>query len=92
MFDFITEEHKMIQQAARDFAQKSIVPIAAHYDETGDFPIETVRQMGELGFMGIEVPEEYRDYIESKFSKQSQATEVDISASAEECDNGCFYW
>lgn len=40
----------------------------------------------------IEVPEEYRDYIESKFSKQSQATEVDISASAEECDNGCFYW
>jgi hypothetical protein len=40
----------------------------------------------------IEVPEEYRDYIEFKFSKQSQATEVDISASAEECDNGCFYW
>ncbi len=59
MFDFITEEHKMIQQAARDFAQNSIVPIAAHHDETGDFPIETVRQMGELGFMGIEVPEEY---------------------------------
>jgi hypothetical protein len=40
----------------------------------------------------IEVPEEYRDYIEFKFSKQSQTTEVDISASAEECDNGCFYW
>lgn len=59
MFDFITEEHKMIQQAARDFAQKSIAPIAEHHDETGEFPIETVRQMGELGFMGIEVPEEY---------------------------------
>jgi alkylation response protein AidB-like acyl-CoA dehydrogenase len=59
MFDFITEEHKMIQQVAKDFAQNSIAPIAAHYDETGDFPIETVRQMGELGFMGIEVPEEY---------------------------------
>lgn len=59
MFDFITEEHEMIQQAARDFAQKSIVPIAEHHDETGDFPIATVRQMGELGFMGIEVPEEY---------------------------------
>ena len=59
MFNFITEEHKMIQEAARDFAQKSIAPIAAHFDETGDFPIETVRQMGELGFMGIEVPEEY---------------------------------
>ena len=59
MFDFITEEHKMIQEAARDFAQKSIAPIAAHFDETGDFPIDTIRQMGELGFMGIEVPEAY---------------------------------
>lgn len=59
MFDFITEEHRQIQQAARDFAQKSIAPIAAEYDESGEFPLETVRQMGQLGFMGIEVPEEY---------------------------------
>ena len=59
MFDFITEEHKMIQEAARDFARNSIAPIAEHFDETGEFPIETIRQMGGLGFMGIEVPEEY---------------------------------
>ena len=59
MFPFITEEHRMIQEAARDFAQGSIAPIAAHFDETGEFPLETVRQMGQLGFMGIEVPEEY---------------------------------
>ncbi|NLF63745.1 MAG: acyl-CoA dehydrogenase [Chloroflexi bacterium] len=59
MFDFITEEHRMIQQAAREFAQKSIAPIAAEHDESGEFPLETVRQMGQLGFMGIEVPEEY---------------------------------
>lgn len=59
MFDFITEEHKMIQQAARDFAQKEIAPIAAEFDESGEFPIATVRKMGQLGFMGIEVPEEY---------------------------------
>jgi alkylation response protein AidB-like acyl-CoA dehydrogenase len=59
MFDFITPEHDMIRQAARDFAQSAIEPIAAYFDETGEFPIETVRQMGELGFMGIEVPEEY---------------------------------
>ncbi|MCA9974420.1 MAG: acyl-CoA dehydrogenase family protein, partial [Anaerolineales bacterium] len=52
MFDFITDEHKMIQEAARDFAQKAIAPIAEHFDETGEFPIDTVRQMGELGFMG----------------------------------------
>lgn len=59
MFDFITEEHKMIQQEARRFAQEAIAPIAEHHDATGEFPIDTVRQMGQLGFMGIEVPEEY---------------------------------
>ena len=59
MFDFITEEHKMIQQEARRFAQEKIAPIAEHHDLTAEFPIDTVRQMGALGFMGIEVPEEY---------------------------------
>ena len=59
MFDFITEEHKMIQEAARDFAQSKIAPIAAQHDETGEFPLQTIREMGELGFMGIEVPEAY---------------------------------
>jgi alkylation response protein AidB-like acyl-CoA dehydrogenase len=59
MFPFITDEHSMIQEAARDFAQGSIAPIAEAFDESGEFPLETVRQMGELGFMGIEVPEEY---------------------------------
>lgn len=55
----LTDEHKMIRQAARDFAFKEIAPIAAKFDETGDFPSETIKKMGEMGFMGIEVPEEY---------------------------------
>jgi alkylation response protein AidB-like acyl-CoA dehydrogenase len=59
MFEFISEEHKMMRDAARDFAQNAIAPIAAHYDEIGEFPVETVKQMGQLGFMGIEVPEQY---------------------------------
>jgi len=59
MFDIITVEHEMLRQAARDFAQKEIAPIAAEFDESGEFPLKTVRQMGQLGFMGIEVPEEY---------------------------------
>jgi alkylation response protein AidB-like acyl-CoA dehydrogenase len=59
MFDFITEEHKMIQQEARRFAQNEVAPVAEHHDQTGEFPIDTVRKMGALGFMGIEVPEEY---------------------------------
>jgi alkylation response protein AidB-like acyl-CoA dehydrogenase len=58
-FDYLTDEHHMIQQAARDFAQKEIAPIAEEFDHTGDFPLETIRKMGQMGFMGIEVPEEY---------------------------------
>ena len=56
---FLTDEHKMIRQAARDFAEKEIAPVAAEYDESGEFPVETIKKMGEMGFMGIEVPEEY---------------------------------
>jgi alkylation response protein AidB-like acyl-CoA dehydrogenase len=55
----LSPEHEMIRQAARDFAQKEIAPIAAQFDETGDFPFQTIRKMGEMGFMGIETPEEY---------------------------------
>jgi alkylation response protein AidB-like acyl-CoA dehydrogenase len=49
----------MIRQAARDFARKEIAPIAAEYDESGEFPMPTIRKMGAMGLMGIEVPEEY---------------------------------
>jgi alkylation response protein AidB-like acyl-CoA dehydrogenase len=55
----LTEEHIMIRNEARKFAQEVIAPIAEHFDQTGEFPYETVKQMGELGLMGIEVPEEY---------------------------------
>ena len=55
----LTPEHEMIRQTARDFAQREVVPAASHFDETGEFPRETVRKMGELGLMGIEVPEAY---------------------------------
>jgi len=55
----LTKEHEMIRQTARDFAQKEIAPIAAEFDESGEFPSETIQKMGAMGFMGIEIPEEY---------------------------------
>ncbi|MBI5350143.1 MAG: acyl-CoA dehydrogenase [Chloroflexi bacterium] len=55
----LTSEHEMIRQTARDFAQNEIAHIAAEHDESGEFPFETVKKMGALGLMGIEVPEEY---------------------------------
>lgn len=58
-FGVLSKEHEMIRQAARDFAQKEIAPIAAEHDESGEFPFETIKKMGAMGFMGIEVPEDY---------------------------------
>ncbi len=55
----LTDEHKMIRDTARDFAQKEIAPIAAEFDESGEFPHKTIQKMGAMGFMGIEVPEAY---------------------------------
>lgn len=49
----------MIQAAARDFAVDAIAPVAAEFDASGDFPLDNIRKMGELGLMGIEVPETY---------------------------------
>lgn len=56
---FLTEEQQMLQEMVRDFAQNEVKPIAAEIDETCKFPEKTVRQMGELGLMGIVFPEEY---------------------------------
>lgn len=55
----LSVEQQMIRDAAREFAQNEIAKVAAHGDETGEFPYATIKKMGQLGFMGIEVPEEY---------------------------------
>ena len=55
----LTDEHDMLLAAVRDFAEREIAPVAAEFDESGEFPIDTVRKMGAMGLMGIEMPEEY---------------------------------
>jgi alkylation response protein AidB-like acyl-CoA dehydrogenase len=55
----MNEQHRMIRDMARDFAAREIAPIAAEIDENERFPAEVVKKMGELGFMGMNVPEAY---------------------------------
>ncbi len=55
----LNENQKMIRQMARDFANSKIAPIAAEIDVTAKFPEATVNEMGELGFLGLSVPEQY---------------------------------
>ncbi|MEO7065643.1 MAG: acyl-CoA dehydrogenase family protein [Rhodanobacter sp.] len=54
-----TDDQLSIQSIARDFATKRIAPVAAEFDAKAEFPLENIREMGQLGLMGIEVPEEY---------------------------------
>ena len=54
-----TEDQLSIQSIARDFAQKRIAPVAAELDAKGQFPLQNIQEMGQLGLMGIEVPAEY---------------------------------
>ncbi len=55
----LTAEHEALRAAVRDFARKEIVPIAAEFDESGEFPFDTIKKMGMMGLMGIEIPEQY---------------------------------
>lgn len=54
-----TDDQLAIQDVARRIARERIAPIAADFDESGEFPMETIRVLGENGLMGIEVPHEY---------------------------------
>lgn len=55
----ISEEHKMIRNTVRDFAEREIRPIAKDLDERAEFSVDITRKMGELGLFGIYLPHEY---------------------------------
>ncbi len=56
----LTEEHQMLREMAREFVEEQIVPNAEKWDEEHYFPYEeVVKPMGELGFFGCVIPEEY---------------------------------
>jgi butyryl-CoA dehydrogenase len=55
----LTEQQQLIQQTARQFAQKELLPNAAEWDRTSFHPEDEISKMGALGFMGMLVPEEW---------------------------------
>lgn len=80
----LSEEHLMIQQAARDFAEAELLPGVIERDEHQKFPAEQIRKMGELGFLGMMVSPEYggggMDTI-SYVLAMEEISKVDASAS-----------
>ncbi len=55
----LTDDQNSVREMVRDFAENEIRPIAMKIDESHEFPVETVKKMGELGLMGLFVPEVY---------------------------------
>ncbi len=55
----LSEEHEMIRKAARDFAQNELLPGVIERDEHQKFPVEEIKKLGELGFLGMMVNPEY---------------------------------
>jgi len=80
----LSEEHKMIRDAARDFAQTELLPGVIERDENQTFPHEQIKKMGELGFLGMMVAPEYggggMDTI-SYVLAMEELSKVDASAS-----------
>jgi alkylation response protein AidB-like acyl-CoA dehydrogenase len=80
----LTEEHLMIQKAARDFAQAELLPGVIERDNKQEFPTEQVKMMGELGFLGMMVSPTYggggMDTI-SYVLAMEEISKIDASAS-----------
>jgi len=55
----LSDEQKQIQQLARDFTKKEVMAVAAHHDETGEFPVEVVKKAWETGLLNTKIPVEY---------------------------------
>jgi alkylation response protein AidB-like acyl-CoA dehydrogenase len=53
------EEHEELRRTVRRFVEKEVAPFAQEWDERGDFPNAMFERMGELGFLGLHLPEEY---------------------------------
>ena len=80
----LSEEHLMIRDAARDFAQNELLPGVIERDNAQTFPDELVRKMGELGFMGIMVDPKYGGSGMDTFSYvliMEELSKIDASAS-----------
>jgi alkylation response protein AidB-like acyl-CoA dehydrogenase len=55
----LSDDHELLRRTVRDFARERVAPVAGELDASKSFPYEIVREMGELGLMGIPFPQEY---------------------------------
>ena len=97
----LNEEHQMIREMCRKFADKELKPIATEYNRQKKFPMEQVKKLGEMGIMGVVYPEEYNgagmDYISyaiavEEISRGGASTGVTVSAHNSLCLSPIYYF
>ena len=95
----LTEEQQQLRQTVREFAEKEIAPHVREWDQGAVFPAEIIRQLGELGFLGIPFPEQYGGaglgYAEQALAIQELArvdgsVALTVSAHSSLCANHIF--
>jgi len=94
-----TDSMKMVQEVARNFAEKEIRPFIMKYDESQEFPFEIMKKLGELGFLGVLFPESYEGagfgYLEyitviEEISKVDPSIGLSIAAHNSLCSNHIY--
>jgi alkylation response protein AidB-like acyl-CoA dehydrogenase len=94
-----TDSMKMVQETARNFAEKEIRPVIMKFDESQEFPLEIIRKLGDLGFLGVILPEEYGgaglSYLEyvtilEEISRVDPSIGLSIAAHNSLCSNHIF--
>ncbi|NLA75679.1 MAG: acyl-CoA dehydrogenase [Deltaproteobacteria bacterium] len=97
----LSEEHQMIRDMCRKFADQVLKPKAAEYNREHKFPAKAIEQLGEMGIMGIVYPEEYNgagmDYISyaiavEELSRGGASTGVTVSAHNSLCLSPIYYF
>jgi len=95
----LSESELEVQKLARDVAQNKIAPAAMKYDETQEFPHELVKELGDIGFMGITFPEQYGgsdfSYVASviiveEISKADPSVGLTVAAHNSLCSNHIY--
>lgn len=99
--DFLSNENqRMIADMVRNFAEKEIRPHFMEWDETQEFPVEVFKKLGELGLMGVFIPEEYggsgfgyHEYITviSEIAKVCGSIGLSVAAHNSLCTGHIYY-
>ena len=98
---YFSEEQQLIAASARDFAEQYIRPHIMEWDEAQHFPIDVLHKAGEMGFMGIFIPEEYggsglgyHEYVAiiEEIAKVDPSIGLSVAAHNSLCTGHIFYY